>query len=90
MNDFKTNEIYEFIYVEKRYDELMSKIENACKTFCERNLTGEYSGWNFNSRKTLIEITYIYVENAEQMYGHEQVSFDEIVKIINEDNIQIK
>lgn len=96
MTEFKTNEIYEFIAVEKRYDELLTKIDNACRTFCERNIQkgdGEmfnYSGWDFNERYTLIEITYSYTEHCEIRFGYEYVSFEEIISIMNENEPKIK
>lgn len=90
MTEFKTNEIYEFIAVEKRYDELLKNIDNACRTFCERNIQKEYSGWDFNERHTLIEITYSYVEHCEIQFGYEYVSFDELISIMNENKAQTK
>ena len=90
MIDFKTNEIYEFIAVEKRYNELGTKIENACQKFCEKNIQRKYLGWGFNDRQTLIEITYSYVKHGEEVVDYESVSFDEIINIINEDSTQIK
>lgn len=90
MTEFKTNEIYEFISVEKRYGELMDKIDNACKIFCDRNLQYHYCGWGFNERKTLIEITYSYTKHCEENFGSETVSFDEIINIMNENKAQTK
>lgn len=87
---FKTNEIYEFIAVEQRYDELIKKIDNACKVFCDRNFQTKYCGWNFNDRKTLIEITHSYTKHGEEQYDYVFASFDEILSIMNENEPQVK